>query len=707
MKKTFRIIAAILCTLAISSCDFLSNFVSTSTGDSTDTASTSTNTEEEVPLKEIKSATFDDDGTYNVGDVYKTSNHIKVRVTFKDNTTEEVTPPEISFLTSQNPNNEDFDVSNPFDWAGKYKIKLYCTYTLKDGRSFTIRKSSPEVVEVKAKTLIGVKNPTKLEFQTNPVLNVGDTLGNKLNFNLTYTFNVDGNTVKEHTKFNKSDANYTIELFKNSSLVSNPLTHVLSSSSSYKLDITDNRSSVKCSFSFETGSGYYRLNANDFALTSSDLNNAYAPAKGDVKMLVIPIKLSGNWTDTWTTEKVNNLNDYYFGSDPLSLKSYYETASFGQMTVSGMVSEVYTETSESLTTDLIMENDSRRLTLIANAITYIENHHPEIDFSDYDLNDDRCLDNVHLITNFNTSTYYSQEHVSPWGKPLWPHMSQTGNTSGTLSKPAANVYSLSAIDHVTDAITAIHEQGHIFGLNDYYDYGYTGVDYVGSADMQSSNIFDWNSYSKLTVGWVSPYVVSDECEITIGSASKTGDCLIIPANNSTFNQSAFDEYFLIELFTQDGNNAKFTDDYKSYSDFTGKYGVRMYHVDSRVFTWNGYGFTESTDKTKQLYLPTDNDCYGYEDRLSYYDSYADYKLLTLLQRGETDTFGQEGSGYRHYLTYADLFKQGDVFNFGDYSHFLSKQHLSKSKMDNGETFPYRITFTAMSNDSVTINIERI
>ena len=63
--------------------------------------------------------------------------------------------------------------------------------------------------------------------------------------------------------------------------------------------------------------------------------------------------------------------------------------------------------------------------------------------------------------------------------------------------------------------------------------------------------------------------------------------------------------------------------------------------------------------------------------------------------------------YRHYLNGSDLFKQGDTFDFATYNKFLSKTHQTMTKMDNGETFPYRITFTSMSMDSVTVNIERI
>ena len=236
--------------------------------------------------------------------------------------------------------------------------------------------------------------------------------------------------------------------------------------------------------------------------------------------------------------------------------------------------------------------------------------------------------------------------------------------------------------------------------------------------MQDGNCFDWNSFSKLSVGWISPLVVRDECSINLKSASKTGDCIIIPADESTFNKSAFDEYFLLEYFTMDGNNQYFATAYKNYCvnaygataskvDFTNtdNYGVRLYHVDARAFGWSGYSFYETTDTSVAIYQVTDNNSYDYEDRYSYFEEFADYKLLSIIQAGKTDTFGSTSG--RHYLTADDLFREGKEFTFSAYSKFLSKSHNTVTKMDNGEDFPYRITFSNMTTDSITVNIERI
>ena len=392
------------------------------------------------------------------------------------------------------------------------------------------------------------------------------------------------------------------------------------------------------------------------------------------------------------------------------------------MDVSGFVADPYVETDANLTTDAIIAGSGNKLKqVMLNALAYTKANNPEVDFSDYDLNDDGYIDNIHILSNFDTAKYRTRTGQSPWGVSLWPHKSSISGSSGTVMDPSIKVYSMSAIDHMTDGLTQTHEQGHIFGLDDYYDYktGGSGLNYVGGADMQSHNMFDWNSYSKLTVGWVSPYVVTGETEITINAASTSGDCIIIPADKDTFNNSAYDEYILIELFSPYGNNVfNYPQDgeyigncwnlWSSNFGSLGNYGVRLYHVDSRFGYYGGgskFIETDSLTGASTHYMLTDNSDYTYDGGYrSYIDSsYYDFKLLSLVQRGKVDTF----SGSRTSLNSSDLFRQGDSFTFDDYKQLFTKRNTAITTMDNGEEFPYKITFTAMSKDQVTVKVEVI
>ena len=470
-----------------------------------------------------------------------------------------------------------------------------------------------------------------------------------------------------------------------------------------------------------TKTGFVKV--DDVTMVASDLKAKYSPSKGDVKMLVIPIEFSGDAKDAdsskygeWTDEKLEAMNNYYFGNSD-SLAVYYSAASFNQLRITGMVAPVYENTTIS-TMDILSSSGMELLfDMIENAITHLQDNDPTINWAEYDLNSDGCIDNIHLITNYNSDT---------WSDHLWPHMSNTGR-SGTLEKPLANVYSISGINAVRDPITAIHEQGHIFGLADYYDYtsqgdgSSTGIDYVGGLDMQSGNCFDWNSFSKLSMGWVKPYVINGKAEVTtvnIKAASINGDCILIPANYDTWNGSAFDEYFLLELFAPYGNNKK---DWQKYQGSLGtKPGIRLYHVDARTFGTNEYGMygRPKVDDMEAQQINSKEDVANWNyittgaNNSSIWLSYGEgivqlenKMLLSIVQKGGNFTFAKpEG---RHILSTGDLFKLGDEFNFDDYSMFLNKNAMKQDTTNKGEEFPYTFVVDYIDEDDATITFTKV
>ena len=467
-----------------------------------------------------------------------------------------------------------------------------------------------------------------------------------------------------------------------------------------------------------TKTGFVKV--NDLTMVSSDFNTNFAPSKGNVKLLVVPISFVGAAKDAdsskyadWTNERIQNVNSYYFGSND-SLAAYYGAASLNKLSISGMVSPIY-ENSTIKTSDVMDDVTFETLfDLIEDAVSWLQETEESINWREYDLNEDGCIDNIHLITNYSASN-------DEWGKPLWPHMSQTDRT-GILDKPKANVYSISGTSFVEDAKTAIHEQGHIFGLEDYYDYTEDSyIDYVGHYDMQSGNCFDWNSFSKLSMGWVNPYVINGEADVTtvnIKAATINGDCILIPADYSTWNGSAFDEYFLLELFAPYGNNKK---DWQRYSsDLGNKAGIRLYHVDARM-----YGSNEITSDWKVVVDDMDAQIIDSKEQIANwtYNSFgtnnssdymagncgipqlADYTMLSVIQRGGEFTFAQENG--RHILQAADLFRVGDEFDFNKYSKFLNKNAEKQDTMNNGEDFPYKFVIDYIDEDDATITFTKI
>lgn len=460
--------------------------------------------------------------------------------------------------------------------------------------------------------------------------------------------------------------------------------------------------------------GYYIQ--EDLSIVASDIT--YPSSTGNLKTLVVPINLTDY--DAWTTSQLDNVDDIFFDDSENiidgviysypSFKEYYEEISYNQINFSGFVTSAfnasYTSSQVKNSWDILFEILIDAMLWAQDSYTDLSNH------SEWDTNNDGYIDNIHFITNYHTTN-------DDWGLPLWPHMNQLECTKHPFYM-SLNSYTINAINHLNDAYTTIHEQGHIFGLADYYDYtSGSQRDYVGRADMQSGNLFDWNSFSKLSVGWIKPYVVNGELEettITINPASTTGDCIIIPANNSTWNGSAYDEYFLIELFNPDvGVNIYSKDTYNYKISSSGlsldNAGIRLYHVDARL--WDSYNQREIPDAatlndgiTNLSYVTiAPNNSY---DASAYPSScpadWSDFKLLTLIQSEGVDTFG---APTRYFLTDQDLFQTGDTFTFDFYKHFLTKKGNTVTTMDNGEEFPYVIYFENVSANEATIKITKV
>lgn len=499
----------------------------------------------------------------------------------------------------------------------------------------------------------------------------------------------------------QNDSSYTVSSSSKTSVSSNP-------SSSSEQSIIELNGAVKKSVSY----------------TMQDFKNTLTPDVDDVYVLVVPFSLSfakdsSNYSLTpWSSSNISFIENNYFGTNTgvtaindkkwPTFGEFYSSASHNTISIKGLVTDVYGVTSETKISSLDNSYDTL-YSLFDTLVQTVQRDHSDIDWSLYDRNNDGALDAVHFISNFNSAT---------WSDTFWPHMSST-NLSPSSTHLIPNTYSLSSLEHFENSLTAIHEQGHMFGLDDYYDYASSNkYDFIGHADMQNENIFDWNSFSKLETGWATPTVITgeeDEVTVTLSAASLNGDCLLVPANYDTWNGTAFDEYFLFELFSPVGNNETSWAYYERQHGSLGDYGVRAYHVnanlfgyynnklyhlevpDNRTYTYVGHYCTNSTSYT---------DYYG--DNATYFtglSEYDNYPLLSLVSAQDGKRFMTKSSNA--YLQEADLFKQGDVFTFENAKYSLKKGGEVQTKMNNGESWNYSITFDEMSKEQMTVTIRKI
>ena len=323
----------------------------------------------------------------------------------------------------------------------------------------------------------------------------------------------------------------------------------------------------------------------------------YINSIGTQKILVIPVKISG-YESTATSETLSDIQKVFFGnaSDTYweSVSSYYYTSSYGKLNFTGTVMNVWLgpiSTKEERSGHSTVTGVDVA-TVLADTASYLKDNN--IDTTQYDSDKDGYIDLVWYV--FSAPDYQEDSSLS---SDFWAFTSAASFDPSTTS-PVVNNYCWASYDFMyeaenyynndskllndvsgVDAHTYIHETGHALGLDDYYNADdEQGYDSVENIDMMSANVGDQDAFSKLALGWVLPYVVYGNSQITILDFESSGDCIVLPLS---WDGNAFGEYLIFQYYTPTGLNAT---DYKTA--YTNGYqcpslsGVIVYHVDARL-----------------------------------------------------------------------------------------------------------------------------
>ena len=428
------------------------------------------------------------------------------------------------------------------------------------------------------------------------------------------------------------------------------------------------------------------------------LPHATLPSEGNVNTLVVPVAWQGE-THTWDDESMltfkkelgrvsdmeGNVTDY---SDALmeekqrfSLSSYFDMASYGKLSVTSYMTQWYPAPHAFAD----MADRAPDDTFLADVQNWVVETYPDLDWSLFDRDGNGYIDSLMLL---NAGDVTGRDYFLPasfaGGVRFMNYY--TPEMAGTQYRPTVNDY-LVCHSGLFDTNVIIHEFGHSLGLVDYYDVTYSGINAVGTYDMQSSSYGDWNAYSKYAVGWIEPEIVTglepgETREYTIGSMSLTGDAIVIPAAEAQQDGTPFNEYILIDLFTAEGLHQ-----YDApRCELEGAKGVRIYHVNSnmerRELTFDFAGDTVFPIGT--IHVAND---FKEPDQGQY--------LIELIQRGGDNTFtdGKNLKKLRTNLQQKDLFTAGDVFTAEKYDEFLYE-----GKMDDGMAFGYTVKVVSIDTN---------
>ena len=178
--------------------------------------------------------------------------------------------------------------------------------------------------------------------------------------------------------------------------------------------------------------------------------------------------------------------------------------------------------------------------------------------------------------------------------------------------------------------------------------------------MMDYNVGDHNAYSKLLLGWISPYIVNGEnANIDLTPFQKNGDVVII---FKELKNTFFDEYLIIDFFTPDGLNQASSGEFGMFT----KSGIRIYHVNST--------------------LNSPSDCYSIFELTLYNNSYTSKRLISLI---EAD--GKNDINKNKYSSDSDLFYVGDSY--------------TPLKWYDNTSCGFTITVNSLSNEKANITIE--
>ncbi len=318
-----------------------------------------------------------------------------------------------------------------------------------------------------------------------------------------------------------------------------------------------------------------------FSLNVPEYWQGGMPSEGDVKALVFLVEFADmkNTNASVTPDYVQKL---LFGPENKeaelypyeSLTAYYQRSSYNKLQISGDVYGWYTLSENRSAYENDWEGREKLIKELLDA------YDEQIDLSDYDADGDGNVDAIYI--------HYAGGDTG-WGSQWWSYM---GETISEIKYDETSVNKYLFLSDMYNSVTAIHETGHLLGLPDYYSYEgiYSKNEKggVGRIDMMDHNVGDHNIFSKMLLGWVEPYIVTETEEVTLEllSSSEAQAVLVAKENIS----SIFDEYYVLELYNNSGNNV-----YRERSVPKADAPlVKIYHVDARL---NEFGTDFAYDNT--------------------------------------------------------------------------------------------------------------
>lgn len=451
---------------------------------------------------------------------------------------------------------------------------------------------------------------------------------------------------------------------------------------------------------------------------------------GTSKVLVIPIAFTD---ETFTASELQDIQTVLGGTAEdtnywESLKSFYYKSSYGQLNLEFTYSDpVNMGVSAS---DFYNANgqDGSDIALRTGVAAY-KTAHGETSTAEFDQNNDGVIDSVIMIYACDQLSHGDYDGDLYWAYRYWDQ--GLDETQASVESPIGYSYFWASMNFFyegtgtrashtgVDAHTMCHEFGHMLGADDYYNAGdKSGKEPSGSKLMMAFNVLDHDIFNKMSFGWVKPIVATGSTEVTLTSSALSGSALLL-ADPNGWNGTAFDEYVLLELYTPEGLNEQdsvtaYPGRIESFGNSTGlnQTGIRAWHVDNRLCfatgmsKSNAYIGNEVTDQQiisgnlptgEGEFVPLCSNSAAYDAQSVQGKGYDSLTMISSTGKAWTSS---------NYAVESDLFQAGDTFSLMDSADAAKykKYFANRAKLNNGNTFPWKVTVKSISNGQAVLDV---
>ena len=229
---------------------------------------------------------------------------------------------------------------------------------------------------------------------------------------------------------------------------------------------------------------------------------------------------------------------------------------------------------------------------------------PQVNYADYDWNNDGSVDQVYVIFAGVTSSS-AQGYI-------WPHewnlssAKYYGNGSGRQSMDGVYIdtYAVSNELYNSNTLegigTACHEFSHCLGYPDFYDTDYTGGTAGQNWDLLDGGSYNgplrngeipspYTAYERWMAGWIDLIPLTEPCRVkNLPAINEEGVAYLIK------NTGNANEYYILE------NRQR-----KTFGKGNLGHGLMVWHIDYNQTIWNSNKVNSDKDHQRMTFLPAD------------------------------------------------------------------------------------------------------